>query len=263
MTAGSAPPAHDWDSHWEQYDEAASLNPGQLMRQRLIMKLLASYAPGTPRLLDVGSGHGDFLKRASDAGLADAYAGFEFSESGVSKSRQRLPGVEFLQLDMFEPPAEADRFKGWATAAVCSEVLEHVDDPVAFLKMLKPYLAGDALLVVTVPGGPMSTFDRHIGHRRHYSSKLAVQTIEAAGYTVLLAGFPFFNLFRLAIILRGRRLIDDVKLSSAPTFGTVLSRFVMAVFRALFALNVKDSPFGWQVVAVARRSEFMTMARRP
>jgi len=248
----------DWDTHWDRYDELAGLNPGPLMRLETIVKLLAERAPKTQRLLDVGSGQGNFLKRAREAGLAQHYAGFELSESGVQKSRRRLPDVDFLQVDMFAPPSEAERFKGWATAAVCSEVIEHVDDPVEFLKTLKTYLASNALLIVTVPGGPMSKFDHHLGHRFHYTATLVRQTLERAGFEVekvRLAGFPFFNLFRLAIILRGSRIIDDADLSGDGAGGGRLTRFAMAVFRVLFKLNLRDSPFGWQVVAIARNRD--------
>jgi SAM-dependent methyltransferase len=254
--AGPRPDADDWDAHWDRYDELLGLNPGPLMRWGLIIKLLRAHAPGTPRLLDVGSGQGNFLVRADAAGVAGSYAGFEMSESGVAKSRARLPGAEFVQVDLFDPPAAAEGFRGWATAAVCSEVIEHVDDPVAFLERLKTYLAPNALLVLTVPGGPMSQFDHHIGHRFHYTAKLATRTLEQAGYDVqrvMLAGFPFFNVFRLAIILRGNRIAEDAELSEAGSGR--LTRVAMAMFRALFKLNLDHSPLGWQVVAIARKRD--------
>lgn len=248
----------DWDTHWERYDELLSLNPAPLMRRELIAKLLQRYAPQTPRLLDIGSGQGNFLVRAQELRLAQAYAGFELSESGVQISRRKLPGVDFLQVDVFAPPAEAEGFTGWATAAVCSEVIEHVDDPIGFLKGVKNYLADDALLILTVPGGPMSKFDHHIGHRFHYSKELARETLERAGYRVertFLTGFPFFNLFRMAVILRGSHIAQDAELSDETPGGSRVTRIGMAVFRFLFKFNVTASPFGWQVVAVGRKTQ--------
>ena len=44
-------------------------------------------------------------------------------------------------------------YAGWATDAVCSEVLEHVDSPVLFLQAARPWLADGSRLIVTVPGG--------------------------------------------------------------------------------------------------------------
>ena len=153
--------------------------------------------------------------------------------------------------------SEPDEFAGWATDAVCSEVLEHVDSPVDFLKASRRYLADEARLVVTVPGGPMSTFDRHIGHRQHFTRESISRVLNEAGFTVertCLSGFPFFNLYRLVVIARGEKLATDVSAGHAGASGW-LARMVMAVFRGLFRLNWMNSPFGWQVVAVARKKE--------
>jgi hypothetical protein len=75
--------------------------------------------------------------------------------------------------------------------------------------------------------------------------------LEQAGFVVeqaTRAGFPFFNLYRLAVVLRGRRLVDDV----ADGAGPVSARALMKVFDVLFKLNVRNSPWGWQVFAAAR-----------
>jgi len=65
------------------------------------------------------------------------------------------------------------------------------------------------------------------------------------------AGFPFFNLYRMAVIARGKRLVTDVQ-SGSHGASNWLARAVMAIFRPLFSLNLLNSPWGWQTVAVAR-----------
>jgi len=70
-------------------------------------------------------------------------------------------------LALGESPARV--LVGWATDATCSEVLEHVDDPKRLMVRSRTLLAPGCRLVVTVPGGPMSCFARHIGHRRHFT----------------------------------------------------------------------------------------------
>ena len=140
--------------------------------------------------------------------------------------------------------------------AVCSEVLEHVDSPVDFLKASRPFLAAGAKLVVTVPGGPMSAFDRHIGHRQHFTRDSISRVLAEAGFTVervYLSGFPFFNLYRCVVIARGERLAVDVN-AGQRGFSAWLAGTVMAVFRGLFKFNLMNSPLGWQVVAVARKT---------
>jgi SAM-dependent methyltransferase len=184
------------------------------------------------------------------------FVGAELSESGVAISRKKVPGATFLVADIFQPPAALNAFANWATHAVCSEVLEHVDDPVEFLKQARNYLAAGARLIVTVPGGPISAFDRHIGHRQHFSHKKIAQMLEAAGYRVdrvYRTGFPFFNLYRLVLLARGKRLALDVEAESSGG-GSILANFVMKLFGILFRGNLLDSPLGWQLVAVAHKT---------
>jgi hypothetical protein len=54
------------------------------------------------------------------------------------------------------------------------------------------------------------------------------------------------------VIARGKKLASDVDAGQAG-FSAWLANRVMMVFRGLFQLNLMDSRFGWQVVAVARK----------
>ena len=65
-----------------------------------------------------------------------------------------------------------------ADVAVCSEVLEHLNDPATFLRTATAALSPGATFIVTVPGGPRSEFDRLIGHRRHYTPQSIRQLFE-------------------------------------------------------------------------------------
>jgi 2-polyprenyl-3-methyl-5-hydroxy-6-metoxy-1,4-benzoquinol methylase len=246
----------DWDAHWDQYAESAGLNPAQRMRHDLIARLLSDSPDVTnARIFDLGSGQGDLLQKLQALLPEAKFLGAELSESGVAISRRKVPQATFLVADIFHPPAALNEFEGWGTHAVCSEVLEHVDDPAAFLKQAQKYLAPEAKLIVTVPAGPMSAFDRHIGHRQHFDRREIRALLEQAGYgveRVYLAGFPFFNLYRLLVIARGRRLAQDVETQSSG-ISSGAAGFMMKLFRLLFRFNLRDSPFGWQVVAVARK----------
>jgi hypothetical protein len=98
----------------------------------------------------------------------------------------------------------------------------------------------------------MSAFDRSIGHRRHFTPGSLSQILRESGFRVESAhraGFPFFNLYRLAVIARGRHLTRDIGRGSA-TASTAMS-----TFGHLFRLNVDRSPFGWQIVALATLPE--------
>jgi SAM-dependent methyltransferase len=246
-------PEDDWDRHWDDYAEAAVTNPAQVFRRRLIRSLL-DLGDGSPRVLDIGCGQGDLVAELRLHHPGVELRGVDYSQSGVDVAARKVPDAAFLRRDLLreaDPPAH---LRCWATHAACSEVLEHVDDPVALLSNARPYMAPGCRLVVTVPGGPMSAFDRHIGHRRHFSPDDLRATLLAAGFQVERTagvGFPFFNLYRLVVILRGGRLIADVAAGERGS-ASLVSRLVMAVFRFLLRLNLPGSPWGWQTVGVAR-----------
>lgn len=246
----------DWDAHWDQYAESAALNPAQRMRHDLIARLLCETDDtANARIFDLGSGQGDLLQKLQPLLPGAKFLGAELSESGVAISRRKVPQATIMVADIFQPPAALSDFEGWATHAVCAEVLEHVDDPASFLRQGAKYLAPQATLIVTVPGGPMSAFDRHIGHRQHFDRRKIGALLEQAGYAVekiYLAGFPFFNLYRSLVIARGKRLAQDVETQSGGV-SSAAAGFTMKLFRLLFRFNLRDSPFGWQIVAVARK----------
>jgi SAM-dependent methyltransferase len=257
MPDQSRPSHDDWDAHWDRYAQSAAKNPAQQMRHEIIARLLCDDAgKGTMQLFDLGSGQGDLVQKLKPLLPKARFVGVELSESGVAISRKKVPAATFLVADIFQPPPALNEFANWATHAVCSEVLEHVDDPTAFLMRARDYLGAGARLIVTVPGGPISAFDRHIGHRQHFDRRKIRSMLEEAGYSVertYLSGFPFFNLYRLLIVARGNRLIQDAQVGSAGAPSGMM-RFAMKVFRVLFHANLLDSPFGWQVIAIARKA---------
>jgi SAM-dependent methyltransferase len=243
----------DWSQHWEDFGDAASRNPAQEYRRRLALRFLGD--DGAPvRLLDIGSGQGDFLAAARRRWPRAALAGLEMSEVGIAQARAKVPDARLELRDLTTQGEPSPQLAGWGTHALCSEVLEHVDDPTDLLAEALTYLAPGALIVITVPGGPMSAFDRHIGHRQHFTPRSLAQVVRGAGLDVdwaAGAGFPFFNLYRRVVIARGERLIDDIATREHER-PRIAGRVAMAAFRPLFRVNLTRSRWGTQIVAVAR-----------
>jgi SAM-dependent methyltransferase len=258
-TTTTAKATDDWEAHWSSYADSNAANPAQAYRRMLIFKALAlSSAPGPVRLLELGSGQGDFARDVLAVRPDAELVGLDLAATGVEIAQRKVPGAAFFQQDFTRPIAIPDRYRGWATHAVCSEVLEHLDDPAAALRNVRALLAPGGKLVVTVPAGPMSAFDRHIGHRAHFSPQRLDGTLRAAGLEVddlRGAGFPFFNVYRLVVIARGQALIQDAAGQGQGEAGRPLplaARAAMHAFSWLFRLNSEVGRRGWQLVAVAR-----------
>lgn len=246
----------DWDLHWERYGAGWQRSPTDDYRHRLILSLLGDLGHGE-RILDIGSGQGELALLLSQSFPDAEIHGIEYSETGVRRSRQtaqaRGARVSFEQRDLLVAQTISPSDLHWATVATCSEVLEHVDEPERLLRNVKPYLAPGCRVIVTVPGGPRTAFDRHIGHRRHYTARALGSLLEAADLkveSVFAAGFPFFNLYKLVALIRGEALITDVDRLNVKK-PSRLTGAIMTLFDLAFRANLRSSPLGWQLVATA------------
>jgi SAM-dependent methyltransferase len=245
----------DWNHLWEDYAASAEENPAQAYRRALVTELL-ELGPGSEsaRILDLGSGQGDFARELKRRFPYAEIRGLDISAAGVRMAQEKVPQGRFLEADLTRPLRLPEDWTGWATHMVCTELLEHLQNPAEVLANARPLLGVGARIVITVPSGPMSAFDRFLGHVQHFSPASLTQCIQAGGGTpviVLRAGFPFFNLYRLVVILRGERLVEDAARvqEGAPSR---LASWVMALFRFLFRFNARRWGPGWQLVAVAK-----------
>ena len=250
---------HDnWDRHWFDLTHTNGYNPGQSFRRELVIHWLKQVAPeGRGRLLDIGSGQGDLLVSLERHFPDLVLSGAEMSAIGIEQSRVKAPGVRFYQRDLSQAPGPDDELLGWASLAVCCEVLEHVDDPALVLAHAARYLAPGGRLFITVPGGPTSAFDRHIGHREHFTPERLTGVVRDAGLIpekVTGVGFPFFNLYRMTVILRGKALIKDAAGDENQQPG-LLARAAMRAYSLVLRQSLNSSGMGWQMTAQVRKPE--------
>jgi histidinol-phosphate phosphatase family protein len=250
--------ADDWDQHWSEYADLARANPAQRYRIDLILEQLARLdalrpVGSSPRLLDIGSGPGDLLAAVAQQRPEAELVGIELSAEGVRHASAQVPRATFHQHDLLGPEPPPAELLGWAEVAVCSEVLEHVDEPGRFLQVATELMAPGGALVITVPGGPRTAFDRHIGHRRHYRPASLRHLLDQTGLRVERVsgvGFPFFDLYKLVVLLQGRRLATDV---SEQGEVSRLAEVAMRLFGLVLRPARNSRRFGWQMLAVVRR----------
>jgi len=182
------------------------LSPATRYRRRLALRLLPEDRHNTAvRVLEIGSGAGQFAGEFLAQAPHAQFLGLELSRTGVDISSRRVPAARFLQRDLLAPAAPDDALDFRATHALCSDVLEHLDDPALLLRHAADYMAPGCKLVVTVPGGWYSAFYGHIGHRRHYTPGQLSALLESAGFAGTLALAQFSGEYLEGPLLRRGR----------------------------------------------------------
>lgn len=238
----------NWENHWTDFSLAAEISPSMAWRRRVIDELLDIQRPGDgTRLLEIGCGPGSFAKRFHTRYPRARYLGLDSSGTAIQLASASVPTADFEVRDLLTPGATDGRSEFGATHAVCSEVLEHVDDPVQLMRNSLEYMAPGCKVIVTVPGGPRSAFQRHIGHRKHFKAEELRDILSSAGLRVHRAtgaGFPFYNVYLGLLVLRGEKAIEQVAGEPGLTV-----RAAGVVFDFLFHFNSLRA--GWQILAVA------------
>jgi len=126
------------------------------------------------RVLDVGAGIGTHTIQLRP--LTDEVVALEPDPQFARMLRERVPGVHLVEGD-------ATGVEGQFDAIVCFNVLEHIEDDAATLRLLAELLAPDAALLLLVPAHPrlFGPIDTAFGHYRRYGRAELDGKLRAAG----------------------------------------------------------------------------------
>lgn len=117
-------------------------------RVEFITCAISRFAPGSS-ILDIGCGNGIISKAIASIGYK--VTGIDVSEKTIAEARtfNSHPDIEFKVIPAGELRPEPSKYH----AIICSEVLEHLTDPLSLLGIIHSSLKEDGTLIVTVPNG--------------------------------------------------------------------------------------------------------------
>ncbi len=121
-------------------------------------------------VLDAGCGEGFTLNKLKQNGIGQKYEGIDYSEDAIKLGRKIYPNLDIKKGDIYNLLYKENSFD----LIICTEVLEHLDDP---QKALSDILrVSSRYILLTVPNEPWFTlfnftqWGKDIGHINHWSS---------------------------------------------------------------------------------------------
>ncbi|MBI4945065.1 MAG: class I SAM-dependent methyltransferase [Bacteroidetes bacterium] len=211
------------------------------------------------KVLEIGCGTGYVL-----SGLSKKFdyklMGAEIHLEGLRYAQQRLPLVEFIQLDATRMP-----FKSEFDAIGAFDVLEHIHEDELVIKNIFSALKEGGFLFVTVPQYMFmwSYLDDIAFHKRRYNRKELTEKIERAGFKIKYVGsfvFILFPLMFMARLFKKKQVLKEGFESNREMYRELyLSPFVNSLFKFFMKADqflIKKGvslPFGGSLILVAEK----------
>src|SRR5947209_13979794 len=146
--------------------------------ERRVRFLLGEVRP-LDRVLDLGSGNGDFTAEAAKG--AASVVGVEVAQAAVDRAHARHPELDFRRAPIDGPLPLAD---GAFDLVWASEVIEHVADTARWLSEVRRVLAPGGRLLLSTPShgrlrvllGGVEQFSEPLGDHLHLYTKRSLAT---------------------------------------------------------------------------------------
>ena len=244
--------ANEIYKHYEIYSQAGgeeqrifdqSTGIAKSRSEYLIDGLLVNFSlPKSGRLLDVGCGNGALLRAFSEAVSGWQLSGFEIDDKH-RVTVEDIPGVEaFYTGEIGDIPGQFD-------VIFMVHVLEHIPEPVNFIKRIKQKLKAGGLLIIEVPNLAANPFDLLIAdHCTHFTKQTLSEAMEMAGFRVVFAETSLVpkEISLVACEDNGEWLNKDSKMDKKLSNDNGLARDHMRWLKAFLekAQEVEGEAFG-------------------
>lgn len=222
-------------------------------KKEIIVSFLEQYIPlkSDRTILDAGCGAGLMLNNLKKFGKTYA---MDFSEDAVDFSKKVFDGEikrGWLPDNFPYPNQKFD-------AIICLDVIEHIDDDLKSLEVLKQHLSDNGIMILTVPALQFlwSKWDDLNHHKRRYDKNQLKDVILKAGFQIDKISYYNSLLFiPIAIVRIVKNILNndsdksDTDLPSKPVNWLLKNIFLLEKW----LLKLISFPIGVSLIAVVRK----------
>lgn len=231
-------------------------------RNEIILNLFKKYlGKEANKVLEIGSGTGYVLKGLNDTFENYNLYGSEIHLEGIKFAKDRVPNIEFIQMDATNIPFEHE-----FNAIGAFDVLEHIEDDVKVIQEVHKALKPGGLFIISVPQYQWmwSINDDLAYHKRRYSHTELKNKLSNEGFEIIYISsfvfvlFPFMYISRLFKKNKAYEITDEIILKEMNELK--LNPVINSIFGLLMKVDVflikmgVSLPFGGSLVTVARKN---------
>jgi len=202
------------------YPPGVEFNYWTVARNRILWSTLARQHWLDGAWLEVGCGRGIVLQFLRERGLNARGVELAPVEPLSTVAAHVITGQDVCTL----PPEDRAR----PTGLLLLDVIEHLPDPVGFLRRLRESLPAVRRWLITVPAHPelWSNYDEFYGHQRRYTAQILEQQLTDAGLRPRHTRHFFHALYPAARLLLSSGRSRAVKISAPPPWQRPLHRLL-------------------------------------
>lgn len=223
-----------YNKWWDDVISSNAEDPGTIYRANLILENIKYLRPKS--IIDCGCGSGELIKKIiAITQKKIKLAGFDIADHVIEMNKQKYPSVIFFSLNLNNKIKLKQEFD----LAICSEVIEHVNNWKNVIYNLNRMIRQGGCLIVTTQAGERYKHHKTLGHIRHFKKeeiekellKYNIRTIKS-----YYSGWPFMNLKNELTNIFYSRIEKNLLKSKEQS---LFNKIIFKLFKFLYDISLK------------------------
>ena len=207
-------------------------------------------------ILDIGCGNGAFGQQI------ESHYGILASGCDLNEKALRTIYRGYDELYFYNIHQKNANFEGIFSTILLMDVLEHIENPVEFLKSASYHLSSGGMIIINVPAIQMlySRYDTVLGHIKRYRLATITSELTSAGFHIERAGY--WGLALVPLLLIRKFVVNFFKNENVTEIGfqpnSQLIRHLLNLLRLIETKLFASTIIGASLVVIARKKVLAT-----